>query len=93
MKILITGGAGTLGSSLIEKFIPEGHEVLVIDNFATGKREVVPDVDGLTLIEGDIQITNWFKLNSHPLNLKLLFIAQLLIKILQIGLKTLKLMS
>jgi nucleoside-diphosphate-sugar epimerase len=54
MKILITGGAGTLGSSLIEKFIPEGHEVLVIDNFATGKREVVPDVDGLTLIEGDI---------------------------------------
>ena len=38
MKILITGGAGTLGSSLIEKFIPEGHEVLVIDNFATGKR-------------------------------------------------------
>jgi UDP-glucose 4-epimerase len=54
MKILITGGAGTLGSNLIEKFIPEGHEVLVIDNFATGKKEVVPNVKGLTIIEGDI---------------------------------------
>lgn len=54
MKILITGGAGTLGSSLIEKFIPEGHQVLVIDNFATGKREVVPNVKGLTVVEGDI---------------------------------------
>lgn len=54
MKILITGGAGTLGSNLVEKFIPEGHEVLVIDNFATGKIEVVPNVKGLTLIEGDI---------------------------------------
>lgn len=54
MKILITGGAGTLGSNLVEKFIPEGHQVLVIDNFATGKSEVVPNVEGLTLVEGDI---------------------------------------
>ena len=57
MKILITGGAGTLGSNLVEKFIPEGHEVLVFDNFATGKREVVPNVEGLTLVEGDISDT------------------------------------
>jgi UDP-glucose 4-epimerase len=54
MKILITGGAGTLGSSLIEKFIPDGHELLVIDNFSTGNRELVPNLDGLKLIEGDI---------------------------------------
>jgi UDP-glucose 4-epimerase len=51
MRILITGGAGTLGSSLIEKFIPEGHQVLVIDNFATGKKEVVPNVKGLIVVE------------------------------------------
>lgn len=54
MQILITGGAGCLGSSLIEKYLPLGHEILVIDNFATGKREALPQMEGLTLIEGSI---------------------------------------
>jgi UDP-glucose 4-epimerase len=54
MRILITGGAGCLGSNLIEHWLPQGHEILVIDNFATGKREVVPEVDGLKVIEGSI---------------------------------------
>ncbi len=54
MRILITGGAGCLGSNLIEHWLPQDHQILVIDNFATGKREVVPAVDGLTVVEGDI---------------------------------------
>ena len=54
MRILITGGAGCLGSNLIERYVPAGHEVLAIDNFATGKREVLPPVPGLTLVEGTI---------------------------------------
>jgi UDP-glucose 4-epimerase len=54
MRILMTGGAGCLGSNLIEHWLPSGHEIFVIDNFATGKREVVPPVPGLTLREGDI---------------------------------------
>lgn len=54
MRILITGGAGCLGSNLIEHWLPQGHEILVIDNFATGKREVVPALPKLTLIEGSI---------------------------------------
>lgn len=54
MKILITGGAGCLGSNLIEYWLPKGHEIFVIDNFATGKREVVPEVAGLTVREGTI---------------------------------------
>jgi len=54
MRILITGGAGCLGSNLIEHWLPKGHEILAIDNFATGKREVVPPVKGLTLVEGSI---------------------------------------
>jgi UDP-glucose 4-epimerase len=54
MKILITGGAGCLGSNIIEKYLPEGHQILVIDNFATGKREVVPNVDNLTVVEGSV---------------------------------------
>jgi nucleoside-diphosphate-sugar epimerase len=54
MRILITGGAGCLGSNLIEHWLPQGHEIFVIDNFATGKREVVPSLPGLTLREGSI---------------------------------------
>ena len=54
MRILITGGAGCLGSNLIEHWLPKGHKILVIDNFATGKREVVPPVEGLDVVEGDI---------------------------------------
>ena len=54
MRILITGGAGCLGSNLIEHWLPQSHEIFVIDNFATGKREVVPEVPGLTVKEGSI---------------------------------------
>jgi UDP-glucose 4-epimerase len=55
MRLLITGGAGCLGSNLIERYFPLGHQICVIDNFATGKREVVPSQEGLTVIEGSIQ--------------------------------------
>ena len=54
MKILVAGGAGCLGSNLIEHLLPKGHRLHVIDNFATGKRELVPEVEGLSLTEGDI---------------------------------------
>jgi nucleoside-diphosphate-sugar epimerase len=54
VRLLITGGAGCLGSNLIERYLPQGHEILVIDNFATGKREVVPAISGLTVVEGTI---------------------------------------
>ena len=54
MRILITGGAGCLGSNLIEHWLPLGHDIFVIDNFATGKREVVPDTKGLTVRQGSI---------------------------------------
>jgi nucleoside-diphosphate-sugar epimerase len=54
MRILITGGAGCLGSNLIEHWLPQGHEIFVIDNFATGKREVVPTMPRLTVREGTI---------------------------------------
>jgi len=54
VRILITGGAGCLGSNLIEHWLPQGYEIFVIDNFATGKREVVPQVKGLTVCEGTI---------------------------------------
>ena len=54
MRILITGGAGCLGSNLIERYVPAGHEVMVVDNFATGRREVLPTVERLEAVEGTI---------------------------------------
>ena len=38
-KIIVTGGAGFIGSHLVDALIEEGHEVLIIDNLSTGKRE------------------------------------------------------
>ncbi len=54
MRIVITGGAGCLGSNLIEHWLPQGHEILVIDNFVTGKRAVPPAAERLTVVEGTI---------------------------------------
>ncbi len=61
MKLLITGGAGCLGSNLIEHYLPLGHEILVIDNYATGKREALPTLPNLTVVEGSIADDNLVK--------------------------------
>ena len=43
MKVLITGGAGFIGSNLCEYLLENGHEVCCLDNFATGKMEnIIP---------------------------------------------------
>jgi UDP-glucose 4-epimerase len=39
MKILVTGGAGFIGSNVVDAFIAAGHEVAVLDNLSTGKKE------------------------------------------------------
>ncbi|MEO5356202.1 MAG: GDP-mannose 4,6-dehydratase [Nitrospirae bacterium YQR-1] len=39
MKILVTGGAGFIGSNVVDGYIEQGHEVVVIDNLSTGKME------------------------------------------------------
>lgn len=54
MRLLITGGAGCLGAAILEHLLAAGHDLLVIDNFATGKRGNLPDLPGLVLIEGSI---------------------------------------
>ena len=43
MIILVTGGAGFIGSHLVNRLISQGHEVVVIDNLSTGKRENVSE--------------------------------------------------
>ena len=45
MKVLITGGAGFIGSHLADRLLADGDEVLVIDNYATGRRDNLTDHD------------------------------------------------
>ncbi len=57
-KILITGGAGFIGSNLTEYFLSKGHKITVLDNFATGYKHNIEqffDNSNFTLIEGDIR--------------------------------------
>ena len=53
MKVLITGGAGFIGSHIAEKLIARGDEVVVLDNLSNGLREYVPE--GCLFIEGDVR--------------------------------------
>ena len=39
MRMVVTGGAGFIGSNLVDRLIENGHEVSVIDNFSTGKKK------------------------------------------------------
>ncbi len=50
--ILVTGGAGYIGSHAVLAFLEAGHRVVVVDDLSTGRRQAVPD--GVPLVEGDI---------------------------------------
>ena len=54
-KILITGGAGYIGSMLTTKLIEKGYKVTVIDNLSTGNRKLIPK--DANFIESNIE---WF---------------------------------
>ena len=54
MRILFTGGAGCLGANLVDRLVPAGHEILVIDNLATGHRDALPSISMVRLTQGTI---------------------------------------
>ncbi len=54
MKILITGGSGFVGSHLADRLLARGDEVLVIDNYATGRRDNLTPQPRLEVVEGTI---------------------------------------
>ena len=54
MNIMVTGGAGFIGSHIAEHFSSEGHSVLVFDNLKTGYLHNIPKNDNIIFIEGDI---------------------------------------
>ena len=58
MRTLITGGAGFLGSHLSDRLLAEGHEVICLDNFYTGRKENIAhllDHPSFELVEQDVQ--------------------------------------
>jgi len=54
MRYLVTGGAGFIGTNLAKELLAQGHDVVVLDNYAGGKKEnrILP---GVKYIEGDIR--------------------------------------
>lgn len=54
MRFLVTGGAGFIGSHLIERLLTRGHEVTVLDNLSTGKRENLRTHSRLTFVKADV---------------------------------------
>jgi UDP-N-acetylglucosamine 4-epimerase len=61
VKILISGGAGFIGSNLCEFFLAKDHEVICLDNFSTGHRHNISSLfenEKFHLIEGDIRDLN-----------------------------------
>lgn len=52
MKLIVTGGAGYVGSVCAAALIESGHEVVIIDDFSTGNRDSVPE--GAALVEGEL---------------------------------------
>ncbi len=63
MKSIVTGGAGFIGSHLVDALIELGHDVTVLDNFSTGRRENLDHVKGkVNLVECDLSVSGeWVK--------------------------------
>ena len=55
MKILITGGAGFIGSHIVEKFSKEGHEVVVVDNLSSGTLDNIKGLKNVKFYKFDIR--------------------------------------
>ncbi|WP_287584693.1 SDR family NAD(P)-dependent oxidoreductase [Candidatus Borrarchaeum sp.] len=54
-KVVVTGGAGFIGSHLVEELVNRGYDVFVYDNFSRGRRENLKNVeDKITIVNGDI---------------------------------------
>ena len=54
MQVLVTGGAGFIGSHIVDRLLSDGHSVRVLDDFSTGKRENLPPHRELEIVTGDV---------------------------------------
>jgi len=58
MKALVTGGAGFIGSHIVDRLLQDGHEVIVLDDLSTGHRVNLVENEKLQIVEGDIRDFN-----------------------------------
>jgi UDP-glucose 4-epimerase len=58
-KILVTGGAGFIGSNLIKRLVSEGHRVVSLDDYSTGDRST--HIEGVKYINADIETIEYLK--------------------------------
>ena len=58
-KILVTGGAGFVGTNLIKRLLSDGHEVMSFDNYSTGFKN--NEIDGVEYYDIDVKdgLKNW----------------------------------
>ena len=56
MRVLITGGAGFIGSHFADHYVAKGDQVIILDNFSTGSKENIAHLEGkVTTVDGDIR--------------------------------------
>ena len=56
MKIIVTGGAGFIGSHLVDELLTKNHEVIVLDNFSTGRKQNLDHIENIKIIDCDLSI-------------------------------------
>jgi len=79
MNILVTGGAGYIGSVTAERLLERGHRVAILDNLVTGHRDAVPE--GAAFVQGDVADPDMvgFALEEHAVEAVLHFAAYSLV--------------
>ena len=73
-KVIVTGGAGFIGSHLVDQLLEEGHTVKVLDNFSNGRKENLSQHEGnenLEIITADI--SNFESIKTHFNEVQLVF--------------------
>ena len=72
LNVLVTGGAGFIGSHLVRRLLQDGHKITVIDNFSTGRKENLVDVGAsIDLIEANI--SDYEKIAPYFKNMDMVF--------------------
>ena len=81
MRVLITGGSGFIGSHLAESYLADGHQVTVLDNFSTGSKKNLTNIESqIELISGDIRDAQLVEGAMQNVDLVLHFAAALGVK-------------
>ena len=63
MRIMVTGGAGFVGTNLIKRLLKDGHEVVSVDNYSTGKKD--NEQEGCEYHNRDLSETHWWGLSEN----------------------------